>query len=137
VLYATGSENSGISVFIQGDRLVVDYNAFDKHTILESEVPVPTGDSTLRMLLQRTSRRTGRVELAVDGEAAGQADIPLYMNMVSSAGASVGYDGGSAVSQRYRSPFAFPGTLHEVVIQLPQQGAPDAATIARSEMSQQ
>jgi arylsulfatase len=137
VLYATGTENSGISVFIQGDRLVVDYNAFDKHTILESEVPVPTGDSTLRMLLQRTSRRTGRVELAVDGEAAGQADIPLYMNMVSSAGASVGYDGGSAVSQRYRSPFAFPGTLHEVVIQLPQQGAPDAATIARSEMSQQ
>ena len=29
VLYATGTENSGISVFVQGDRFVVDYNAFD------------------------------------------------------------------------------------------------------------
>ena len=32
VLFATGTENSGISVFVQDDRLVVDYNAFDDHT---------------------------------------------------------------------------------------------------------
>ena len=29
VLFATGTENSGIAVFVQDDRLVVDYNAFD------------------------------------------------------------------------------------------------------------
>lgn len=137
VLWATGTENSGIAVFIQDDRLVVDYNAFDRHTILESEVPVPAGDSTLRMLLRRTSRFSGIVELSVDGVAAGQAEIPLYMSMVSSVGASVGYDHGSAVSQRYRSPFAFSGTLHEVVIQLPPRGAADTAAVARTEMSRQ
>ena len=38
--------------------------------------------------------------------------------MMSSVGASVGYDHGSAVSTRYDAPFAFTGTLHEVVIQL-------------------
>ena len=43
VLYATGTENSGVSVFVQNDRLVVDYNAFDDHTILESDVAVPDG----------------------------------------------------------------------------------------------
>ncbi len=32
VLYATGTENSGLSLFVQNDRLVVDYNAFDDHT---------------------------------------------------------------------------------------------------------
>ncbi len=44
VLWATGTENSGISVFVQHDRLVVDYNAFDDHTVVESAIPVPVGD---------------------------------------------------------------------------------------------
>ncbi len=44
VLFATGTENSGVSVFVQNDRLVVDYNAFDDHTILESTIDVPAGD---------------------------------------------------------------------------------------------
>ena len=41
VLFATGTANSGISVFVQHDRLVVDYNAFDDHTIIESDIEVP------------------------------------------------------------------------------------------------
>ena len=41
VIYATGTENSGVSIFIQNDRLVVDYNAFDDHTILESDARGP------------------------------------------------------------------------------------------------
>ncbi len=47
VLFATGTENSGISVFVQDRRLVLDYNAFDDHTILESSVEVPEGDVEL------------------------------------------------------------------------------------------
>ena len=41
MLWATGTENSGISMFVQDDRLVVDYNAFDDHTVVESGVAVP------------------------------------------------------------------------------------------------
>ena len=130
VLWATGTENSGISVFVQQGRLVVDYNGFDHHTVVESTVEVPVGDSTLRVLLQRTTGASGVVEVAVDGVAAGRADIPFYMGLISSVGASVGYDHGSAVSPRYRAPFPFTGTLHEVVIELPARGAGELAASA-------
>ena len=62
----------------------------------------------------------GRFDLlvTVDGEDVGWAELPLFMRMMSSVGASVGYDHGSAVSGRYRAPNHFLGTLHEVVIQL-------------------
>jgi len=67
------------------------------------------------------------------------------MRIVSSVGASIGEDHGSAVSHRYSAPFAFTGTLHEIVIQLPQLRAQKAgfvpraeeAATARTEMSRQ
>jgi arylsulfatase A-like enzyme len=138
VIWATGTENSGISVFVQGDRLVVDYNAFDDHTIVESDRTVPPGEVTLHVHLERDSRTTGWCEIAIDGEPAGRADIPFYMRMISSVGASIGYDHGSAVSTRYDAPFPFTGTLHEVVIELPpKRDATDDVATARTEMSRQ
>ncbi|MEM9566164.1 MAG: arylsulfatase [Actinomycetota bacterium] len=138
VLWATGNENSGCSVFVQGGRLVVDYNAFDDHTIVESSREVPAGDSTLGVRLQRDGRRTGWVEVSIDGETCGRAAIPFYMRMVSSVGSSIGMDHGSAVSARYDAPFAFTGTLHELVIELPARpSASEQAATAASEMSRQ
>ena len=138
VIWATGTENSGISVFVQDERLVVDYNAFDDHTVVESDRPLPPGDVTLHVHLERDSRTTGWCELAIDGVPAGRATIPFYMRMISSVGASLGYDHGSPVSPRYESPFPFEGTLHEVVIQLPPtRDADAAATVARTEMARQ
>jgi arylsulfatase len=138
VLWATGTENSGISVFVQDDRLVVDYNAFDAHTVLTSDVPVPVGDAVLTARFRRGEGRAGSVELAVDGVDAGRAELPLYMRMISSVGSSVGYDHGSAVSARYPAPFPFAGDLREVVIQLvAPPAAGTAATEARAGMALQ
>ena len=137
-IWATGNENSGASVFIQNRRLVFDYNAFNDHTILESDIEVPAGDVTLGLHMERDSRTTGWVELSIDGKTCGRAEIPFYMRMVSSVGSSIGEDHGSAVSARYEAPFAYTGTLHEVAIQLPQRRSPsqDAAN-ASSEMARQ
>ena len=118
VIYATGTENSGVSIFVQHDRLVVDYNAFDAHTILESDVTIPEGDVTVTVSVRRGPSRTGTMHLAVDGKPAGSADLALFMSMMSSVGPSIGEDHGSAVSQRYEAPFPFTGTLHEIEIQL-------------------
>jgi arylsulfatase len=137
VIYATGTENSGLSAFVQGDRLVFDYNAFDDHTVVESEVEVPVGDSVVEVRLRRTSRRTGNVEVVVDGAVCGSADLPFMMSMISSIGASIGEDHGSAVSGRYEAPFPFTGTLHDVEIQLGAITADDAETTARTEMARQ
>ncbi len=138
VLFATGTENSGLSVFVQGHRLVLDYNAFGNHTVLESSVEVPAGDVELAVKLRRGDDRTGTAALAVDGVDAAQADLPLFMQMMSSIGPSVGFDHGSAVSPRYAAPFPFSGTLHEVVIQAsPDRVGDTADTTARAEMSRQ
>ena len=138
VVYATGTENSGISIFVQGDRLVVDYNAFDDHTIVESSIPVPNGDSELGVRVRRTGSATGTIEMLVDDTPCGSAELPLFMRMISSVGTSIGYDHGSAVSQRYTGPFPFSGTLHEVVIQLlTREEAAALVARAAAEMSRQ
>ncbi|MEI8239274.1 MAG: sulfatase-like hydrolase/transferase, partial [Actinomycetota bacterium] len=138
VLYATGTENSGFSVFVQGGHLVFDYNAFDEHTVLESTVVVPEGASELTVKVRRTGTRKGTAELTIDGQLCGSTDLPLFMLMMSSVGPSVGYDHGSAVSPRYRSPYPFTGTLHEVVIQAsPERRADAAAAEMAAEMGRQ
>ncbi len=138
VLFATGTENSGISVFVQNDRLVLDYNAFDDHVIAESTVEVPEGSSTLTVRLRRAGSRHGTAELEVDGVASGGAEIPLFMRMISSVGSSIGYDSGSAVSRRYTGPFPFTGTLHEVVIEVAaKREAGSAEAEARAAMARQ
>jgi arylsulfatase len=140
-IWATGNENSGMSVFVQNGRLVADYNSFNDHTIVESTVPVPEGECTLSVHLERDSRTTGWVEVSIDGEPCGRGDIGFYMRMISSVGSSVGMDHGSAVSERYAAPFAFTGTLHEVTAELPSRKqadvAADASSTTASEMSRQ
>jgi arylsulfatase A-like enzyme len=138
VLWATGTENSGISVFVQDDRLVVDYNAFDDHTILSSSIDVPLGTSVLTARFRRGEQRGGSVAVAIDGVESGHVELPLFMRMISSVGASVGYDHGSAVSRRYEAPFAFQGTLHEVAIELVSRPVDGTDAVeARAGMAQQ
>ncbi len=138
VLWATGTENSGISLFVQDRRLVLDYNAFDDHTVVVSDVELPVGRCSLGARIRRNDGRSGSVELVVDAAPAGHAELPLLMRMISSVGASVGYDHGSPVSAAYDAPFAFTGSLDQVVVELVARPAPDADTaLARSEMARQ
>ena len=138
VLFATGTENSGIAVFVQDDRFVVDYNAFNDHAMIASTVAVPTGDSTLVARLRRGAGRSGSISLEVNGQPAGAVELPLVMMMISSVGASIGYNHGSAVSERYEAPFGFAGALHSLEIQLIDDDGPAAQQArAAAEMSRQ
>ncbi len=137
VLWATGNANSGMSVFVQNGRLVVDYNSFGEHTVVESELEVPAGDCMLTARVQRTSRTEGIIELAIDGEPCGSAELPYMMHIISSIGSSVGLDHGQAVSPRYEAPFAFSGALHAVEIDRSGASRSEAETAARTEMARQ
>lgn len=138
VLFATGTENSGFSVFVQEGRLVLDYNAFGDHTVVESGVPIPEGDVEVGVRLRRLDGFAGTADLVVGGTEAGHVDLTLFMRMMSSIGPSIGADHGSAVSDRYAAPFAYGGTLHEVVIQAsPERFGDVAEAAARAEMSRQ
>ncbi len=135
VLYASGTENAGFTFFVQDSRLVFDYNAFGAHTILVSDREVPVGAARLMVSVRRTGGRTGTVELFIDGEPCGAADLPLLMTVISSVGPSVGFDHGSAVSTRYRGPFPFSGMLHRVDINADPEGRHhDHADVAAAEL---
>ncbi len=141
VLYASGTENSGISFFIDGDVLVFDYNAFDDHTIVESSTDVPAGRSTVSARFERTGR-TAVATVFIDGEEVGRADVPMAMRMMSSVGVDVGMDRGSAVSRRYEAPNPFVGTLERIDIEVtPSRREREAIELAeaaaRAEMSRQ
>jgi arylsulfatase len=138
VLYAVGNRNSGLSLFVQDDRLVFDYNSFSEHYVAESDSDVPEGESVVGLRFRRDPDSSGHVTLVINGAECGRIDIPRVMLILSSIGPSVGFDHGSAVSKRYESPFTFAGTLHRVDIQVvsPETGQAAAALAAES-MSRQ
>ncbi len=137
VLYASGTANSGISIFVQDDRLVLDYNCFGDHHLVETGATVPSGPTVLGVRFHREGRGGG-FTLLVDGEPDGSLTVPFAMTMMSSVGPSVGYDHGSAVSPRYAAPFAFEGTLERVEIDVVGR-SPRAEAVSgeRSAMSRQ
>ena len=141
VLYATGTQNAGVSFFVHDDHLVFDYNAFDDHTVVTSTAPVPTGESMVEVQVRRTGARTGTITLRIDEVEVGQADIPLFLSMMSSTGPTVGFDGGSPVSPLYAAPNRFTGELRVVDIQLVSARRSDLdgdlQAEARSEMGRQ
>ena len=64
-------------MFVQDGRLVVDYNAFDDHTIVESERALPIGDVTVQVHLERDSRTTGWCEISIDGELSAKTPVTV------------------------------------------------------------
>jgi arylsulfatase len=140
VLYASGTQNSGLSLFVEGDRLVFDYNCFGEHHVVESSVRVPEGEATLGVRFRREGDG-GHATLVIDGHECGRVDVPFVMRMMSSTGPSVGCDHGSPVSPRYAAPFPFTGRLERVEIQLlstrPREQAERAEAEARATMARQ
>ncbi|MEI7593354.1 MAG: arylsulfatase [Actinomycetes bacterium] len=140
VLYAAGTENSGISIFLQSERLVFDYNCFGEHIVVTSDVEVPVGQSEVGLEFRRHGT-AGQATLMINGAASGVMEIPFVMRMLSSIGPSVGFDHGSPVSLAYASPFAFEGKLERVDIELISPSAvaasEAAATTERETMSRQ
>ena len=119
VLFAVGTENSGMSVFVDDDRrLCLDYNAFGDHVVVRSDRTVPQGSGVLEVRVERTGRREGTAELRIDGQTVGRADLPFLMRIMTSVGADVGLDRLSPVSDDYRSPNPFTGRIERLVVEV-------------------
>jgi arylsulfatase A-like enzyme len=137
VLFAIGNENSGMSLFVLDGRLVFDYNFFGAHQLGTSTRPVPAGPSVVGVRFRRDGRG-GDATLVIEGEPCGRVEIPTVMRVISSVGASVGLDHGSAVSDAYVAPFAFQGRLERLDVQLVSPRPGDAAAAeARAILSRQ
>jgi arylsulfatase len=141
VLYATGTENSGFSLFVDQDRLVFDYNIFGEHHVLRSSESIGSGDVVLTVRFRREGK-TGTATLYVDDQDVGSMEVPFVMRTMSSVGPSIGYDHGSPVAEDYadrRDGFPFTGRLHELVVKIVsrQHDADAAASEARMTLGRQ
>ncbi len=122
VLYASGTENSGLSLFVQDDHLVFDYNCFGDHHVVVSTGALPSGPSVIGVQFRRVGSG-GEATLVIDDVPSGSLTVPFAMTMMSSVGPSIGYDHGSPVSSRYSGPFPFEGRLQRLDVVLTRQPA--------------
>ena len=137
VIVASGTENAGISVFIQDDRLVVDYNIFGDHHVVRSIAHVPVGRSEVGLEFRR-GRDDGVVTLMIDGRPSGDMAVPFLMRTFATTPMSFGRDYGSPVSKSYTGENPFEGRLERVDIQLVSaRGADEQAVAEREGMARQ
>jgi arylsulfatase A-like enzyme len=120
VLLAHGSWFAGYSLYVKDRRLhyVHNYLGLAEYRV-SSDVDLPTGPATLRFRFRRTGEHRGVGTLYVNDEQVGEGEVPRTVPAVietSGEGLCCGYDSGVPVTDDYRSPFRFTGTIKRVAV---------------------
>lgn len=140
VLLALGGRFAGWTLFVKDNRLVYEYNFVEvDRYVVASDEELPTGRCSLAMRFELTGRLKGRAILLVDGREVGRGDVPR--TCPTSTGLEpldCGQDTQTPVSDSYRSPFTFTGTIERVVLEVHgKQPVSDSDGDERAAMSQQ
>jgi arylsulfatase len=123
VILALGGQAAGFVFYVQNGKLVYHYNWFERErTTLVSNRSVPAGISTVTMEFAYDGGglgKGGEAVIGINGEEVGRARIA---NTVAGRFGidtfGLGSDTGSPVSDTYRKPFAFTGTIIRLDIEL-------------------
>ena len=125
ILCALGDLHEGFALYLLDGRLASRFNILGATVRLAAEAPVGPGRHALTLRYEPGGE--GRLVLAVDGAdvaEAAQRDLLLFPGLsTAGVGLLVGRDRGLPVSDDYRPPFPFTGTLHRLEIT---SGAPTA-----------
>lgn len=123
VLLAHGRRAAGFSLFVQGRKLVLDYNLAGRHIVVESGPVLQVGPARLGLEVLH-EQGTYAARLTVDGEEVAYAMLPGPMpGGLGCLSTQCGHNSPSAVSPRYLTPFAFAGRLHRVTVDLGDRAA--------------
>jgi arylsulfatase len=125
VVVSLGDLSGGFTLFVQGGRLVFEYNhEGTPYRVCSSPGAVTAAARTVEFAFERTRELGGIGRLRVDDVAVGEAEIPRTARwFISWSPLDVGRDSLSRVSDAYVDAFPFtPGALQRVEIELaPQQ----------------
>ncbi len=136
-LIARGNIHSGFVLYILQGRVHFDYNCFDTHARAIATQPLVEGPHTLNLDVQRSADGGADVLLQIDGAEVARTRIARLLFMISSTGMDLGRSL-APVSHDYQAPFAYPGTIHRVVIDIdPTVPAGEAQAQARVDMMRQ
>ena len=139
VLVAHGGRFAGYALYLKNNRLVYDHNYLGiEHYSLTSEREVPVGRSSLRFEFVKTSEHQGIAALYINGEKAGEKEIPRTVPVrYGPEGFEIGRDSSTPVAESYTSPFAFTGTLNKIMIELDGDPHQDPEGDFRTEVAQE
>lgn len=128
VLACSGGEFGGWTMFVKDGRFHYAHNylRLDEYRV-SSPGPVPAGKHQLgvhftpRETHLKPDFTTGDVSISVDGKSVGEVKgirVAGQYSAVTGYGLLIGRNTGTPVSRMYRPPFAYPGRLERVVIEL-------------------
>jgi arylsulfatase A-like enzyme len=123
VILALGGQAAGFAFYVQNGKLVYHYNWFERErTNLVSNIPVPAGKSTVTMEFAYDGGglgKGGEAVIGINGREVGRARIAhTVAGRFGIDTFGLGSDTGSPVSDTYRKPFAFTGTIKRLDIEL-------------------
>jgi arylsulfatase len=131
VIVAAGGSSAGYALYVQEGKLVYHYNWFDRERVnLMSQVPLPPGKSTVTMEFAYDGGglgKGGEASIGINGKEVGRTRIAhTVAGRFGIDTFGVGADTGSPVTNTYKPPFPFTGTIERVDIQLgPQNLSPE------------
>jgi arylsulfatase A-like enzyme len=147
-LMSAGDVQGGFAFYVQNGKLHYVYNYVGSqffHT--ESKDNLPEGRHKLRFEFEVTGKpdiakgkgAPGKAQLYVDGKLVGEGDVAATMPLsIGLAGGIVcGADTGSPVWDKYKPPFKFTGTIHNVTVDLSGELIKDPEAEARIAMARQ
>jgi arylsulfatase len=125
VLVSQGGVDGGFSFYVKGRRLHYTYNYVAERVFrIVSDVEVPAGHHVLSLEFEPTGEpemlkgkgSPGILTLFIDGEQVGRGELPVTIPITFglAAGVSIGEDAGAPVTDDYRPPFPFAGTINGV-----------------------
>jgi arylsulfatase A-like enzyme len=123
VLIAFGGRFGGYSLYVKDGKPEFAYNLLAReHFYVSSSERLPAGKSTVVLDFASDGGKLGAggtATLRIDGRLVGESRIPRTVPLVLDLleGLDVGRDLGTAVAERYQSPFPFAGTLHKVTVE--------------------
>lgn len=148
ILLVQGAGEAGYAFYIKGGKLHWVHNYVGRSLYpVESVEPVPEGRHQLRFEFEVTGPpdlatgkgTSGRAQLYIDGQLVGNADVPVTtpLSLSISSGLNVGIAPGSPVTPDYQPPFAFTGTIHDVVVDVSGELIQDSEAELRAILARQ
>ncbi len=148
VIYATGGNTGGYSLFVKDKKLHFTYNYLTRKFFrIDTEDELPEGDLTILYEFEATGKgdpsqgngAPGTGTLYVNDKKVGSVDMDVTVPFIFSIeGLSVSHDYGDSVDHaNYKPPFPFTGTIEKVTYDLSGEAIKNAEAERRHAMSKQ
>ncbi|MCW2542553.1 MAG: arylsulfatase [Frankiales bacterium] len=132
VLISHGDRTGGYALRIDDGHLVHDYVHAGVHSVVRSEVPVPSGPARVGVHVNRTGT-SATVVLVINGAPVGGGEIPsLARARTGYTGVDIGCDRGVTVGG-YPPPARFTGLLRRIEIEVDDDQCLDGAAVLEIE----